>query len=55
MRQLLTYVGQTDGTPLVVDASDLLRSVEALCRTLIPASIALIVTVPKTENACNRR
>lgn len=46
VRQLLAYARQTDGTPNVVDARDLLRSVEELCKTFIPESIALEVSLP---------
>jgi len=49
VRQLLTYARQTDGTPRVIAASDLLRSVEALCRTLVPASISLKATLQSKE------
>jgi two-component system, cell cycle sensor histidine kinase and response regulator CckA len=46
VRQLLAYARQTDSTPQVVDASDLLRSIETLCRTFIPESISLRVSLP---------
>jgi two-component system, cell cycle sensor histidine kinase and response regulator CckA len=48
VRQLLAYARQTDGSPHMVDASDLLRSVEALCKTFIPESITLKISLPST-------
>jgi signal transduction histidine kinase len=51
VRQLLTYARQTEGSPKAVDSVSLLRSVETMCRTLVPESIALIVSYPaKTMN-----
>jgi two-component system, cell cycle sensor histidine kinase and response regulator CckA len=51
VRQLLTYARQTEGTSKALDASDLLRSVEAMCRTLIPESISLLVSFPSKRMA----
>lgn len=48
VRQLLTYARQTEGAPQTMDASDLLRSVEEMCKTFIPESIALKVSFPPT-------
>jgi two-component system cell cycle sensor histidine kinase/response regulator CckA len=44
VRQLLSYARQTEGTPQTLNANDLLRSVEAMCRTLIPKFVSLSVT-----------
>lgn len=41
VRQLMTYARQTDGQPRQVSTNDLLGSVEALCKTLIPSSVTL--------------
>jgi two-component system, cell cycle sensor histidine kinase and response regulator CckA len=46
VRQLLAYARQTEGAPQTLDASDLLRSVETMCRTFIPESISLMVSLP---------
>lgn len=46
VRQLLIYARQTDGAPRQVQTSSLLGSVEALCRTLVPSSVALSVRPP---------
>jgi two-component system, cell cycle sensor histidine kinase and response regulator CckA len=46
VRQLLSYARQTEGAPRAVDASVLLGSVEAMCRTFIPESIDLVVSLP---------
>jgi two-component system, cell cycle sensor histidine kinase and response regulator CckA len=46
VRQLLTYARQTEGSPKAVDAKSLLSSVETMCRTFVPESTALIVSLP---------
>lgn len=51
VRQLLTYARQTEGTPQTLDASDLLRSVESMCKTLIPESISVVVSLPSKRLA----
>lgn len=43
VRQLLAYARQTDGNPRPLVVADLLKSVEALCKTLVPTSVAFTV------------
>jgi two-component system, cell cycle sensor histidine kinase and response regulator CckA len=49
VRQLLAYARQTEGAPQTLDARDLLKSVETMCRTFIPESISLLVSLPPAE------